>query len=133
MAPVLRDTLTNALSEVPAHLPPLEALSQAFRSAEQFLKTIRPFLKPRQKVISNTPAVQERELAKNAALIAYLAKVLERRGVQKRLAKLAAQVGMAAFSLAVDCCMENEAQTLGTQLDRAFEQLCTVTRNYKKR
>jgi AcrR family transcriptional regulator len=122
-AAVLSDALIGALAEAPAALTPLEALLRAFRSAEQFLKDNRRFIAPRQKVIASTPALQERELAKTAALIAALAEVLERRGVEGPLATLAAEVGMAAFRHAVLAWLDEESDGLDAHLDRAFAKL----------
>ena len=53
-------------------------------------------------MIDNTPALKERDLARTAARIAALTEVLKRRGVEGRLATLAAQVGMPAFRLAAE-------------------------------
>ena len=60
----LRAALTGAIAEAPETLQPLEILYWAFRSVEQILEDNRPFSVPRQHVIANTPALQERELAK---------------------------------------------------------------------
>jgi AcrR family transcriptional regulator len=130
-AAVLSDALIGALAEAPAALTPFEALLRAFRSAEQFLRDNRPFIAPRQKVIANTPALQERELAKTAALIAALAEVLKRRGVEGRLATLAAQVGMAAFSHAAASWLDEGSDGLDAHLDRAFDQLRLLSCKYQ--
>lgn len=119
----LRAALTGALAEAPGALTPLEALLWAFRSVEQLFEDNRPFSEPRQKVIANTPALHERELAKAAALIAALAEALRQRGVEGRLATLAAQAGMAAFSHAVTSWLDDASDGLAAHLDRAFDQL----------
>jgi AcrR family transcriptional regulator len=119
----LSDAVIGALAEAPATLMPLGALLRAFRSAEQFLEENRHFIAPRQKVIDNTPALQERDLAKTAALIAALAEVLKRRGVEGRLATLAAQVGVAAFRLAAESWLDDGSDGWDVHLNRAFDQL----------
>lgn len=129
---MLTDALIGALAEAPAALTPFEALLRAFRSAEQFLEDNRPFTAPRQKLIASTPALQERELAKTATLIAALAEVLKRRGVEGRLATLAAQVGMAAFSHAVDSWLDEGSDGLDAHLDRAFDQLRLLSSKYQR-
>ena len=50
----------------------------------------RPFARPRQHVIALTPALQERELAKHAALTLSLTAALEARGVDRQRTSLAA-------------------------------------------
>ena len=119
----LREMLTRAIAEIPAKLPPLEILYRAFRSVEQPLEDNRPFSLPRQQVIDHSPALQERELAKLAALAEALALALRQRGVDERLAALAAQTGMAVFHYAVTSWFADPAGGLGTHLDRAFDEL----------
>ena len=120
---VLRTALASAIVGAPATLGPLEALYRAFRSLEQLLENNRPFSYPRQQVIDRTPALQERELAKVAALTESLALALRQRGVDERLAALAARTGMAAFLHAVESWFAAPSHRLGTHLDRAFDQL----------
>ena len=120
---ILRELLTVAIAEAPVTLQPLEVLYRAFRSVEQLLEDNRPFSVPRQQVIDRTPALQERELAKVAALAEALALALRQRGVDERLAALAAQTGMATFRYAVASWFADPAGGLGTHLDRAFDEL----------
>lgn len=119
----LRELLTGAIAEAPVTLKPLEVLYQAFRSVEQPLEDNRPFSLPRQQVIDGTPALQERELAKVAALAEALALALQQRGVDERLASLAAQTGMATFRYAVASWFADPTGGLATHLDRAFDEL----------
>ena len=58
-----------------------------------------------------------------SALIAALAEVLKRRGVEGGWATLAAQVGMAAFRLAAESWLDEGSDDLGVHLNRAFDQL----------
>ncbi len=71
----------------------------AFRSVEPLLQRNRPFTEPRQKVIAETPALQERVLTKTAGLTAAL---VEARCVsaawRKARPALAAQIGMATLT-----------------------------------
>ena len=119
----LKAALTSAIAEAPETLPPLEILYQAFRSVEQILEDNRSFSVPRQQVIAETPALQERELAKEAALIEDMALVLRRRGVDERKATLAAQTGMAAFHYAVTSWFADPSRRLRAHLDTAFDEL----------
>ena len=93
----LRTALTGAIAAAPAKLPFMEILSRAFRLVVPMLEANRPFALPRQAVIASSPALQERELAKEAALAESLAVALRQRGVDERLAALAARTGMATF------------------------------------
>lgn len=119
----LKTALTGAIAEAPETLQPLEILYWAFRSVEQALEDNRPFSVPRQQVIANTPALQERELAKEAALTEDLVQALRQRSVDERLATLAAQTGWAAFHYAVVSWFADPSRPLGTYLDIAFDML----------
>ncbi|WDD37007.1 helix-turn-helix domain containing protein (plasmid) [Nostoc sp. UHCC 0926] len=123
----LRAALTGAIAEAPEALQPLEILYWAFRSVEQALEDNRPFSVPRQQVIANTPALQERELAKAAALTEDLVLALRHRGVDERLATLAAQTGMAAFHYAVASWFADPSCQLRAYLDNAFDELCRLS------
>jgi hypothetical protein len=83
----------------------------------------RPFSAPRHEVITNTPALQERELAKMAALADTLTAALKARGVAEQQAVLAARTGMAAFVYATVSWLEDPAFSLGERLDLAFREL----------
>ena len=123
----LRAALTSAIAEAPETLQPLEILYWTFRSIEQALEDNRPFSVPRQQVIADTPALQERELAKTAALTEDMVVALHQRGVDERLATLAAQMGMAAFHHAVVSWFAAPSRPLGAYLDDAFDELCRLS------
>ncbi len=123
----LRAALTGAVAEAPETLQPMEILYWAFRSVEQILEDNRPFSGPRQQVIANTPALQERELAKTAALTDNLLLALRDRGVDERVATLAAQTGMAVFHYAVVSWFADASRPLGAYLDEAFDELCRLS------
>ncbi len=95
-----REALTSAMARAAATPKPLVAMCQVFRSLEQLLEEYRLFSLPRQRVIDRTPALQERELAKIAALTETLALALRQRGVDEWLAALAARAGMTIFCYA---------------------------------
>lgn len=123
----LRAALIEALDKTPGALTPLEALLWAFRSVARLFEGNRPFSEPRRKVIAATPALQERELAKAAALVAVLAEALRRRGVDGRLATLAAQAGMAALSHAVTSWLDDPSKGLDAHIVRAFDELHSLS------
>ena len=93
-----RVALAEGVMAAPQDLEAMEALLWAFRSVEPLLQRNRAVSEPRQRVIAQTPALQERVLTKTAALTEALAEALRRRGVEDSRAALAAQVGMALFS-----------------------------------
>lgn len=118
-----RDALTDGVTAAPADFRPMGALLFAFRSVEQMLRDNLPFSVPRQAVIAQSPALQERVLTKTAGLTSALAAALRRRGVEDGLATLAAQVGMAAFSYAVGAWFNDPTRGLDAHLTRAFDEL----------
>src|SRR3954469_6272082 len=93
----LRAALTQYVGEAPEELLPIEVLLHAFRRAATILEENRPFSEPRLALIAATPTLRERDLAKGAAMAATIADGLRRRGVDDRLADLAAHSGWAAF------------------------------------
>lgn len=126
----LRAALTEAVCDAPDGLSPLEMLLHAARKARPLLEENRPFAEPRLAVIAATPALRERELAKAASLTEAVAEALRRRGVENRLAVLAAQTGWAAFHQAVGAWVDDPAQDLDTHLSRAFDDLRALSQPY---
>jgi AcrR family transcriptional regulator len=118
-----RAALGDAVLAAPKDLSPMGALLCAFRSVEPVLEANRPFTEPRQAVIAQTPALQERVLTKTAGLIDALSAALRRRGVEAGAAMLAAQVGMAAFGYAANAWFEDPAPGLAAHLTHAFATL----------
>ena len=129
----LREWLTGVIAQAPVTLPPLEILYRAFCSVEQPIEDNRPFSVPRQQVIDRTPALQERELAKVAALAEALALALRQRGVDESLAALAAQTGMATFRYAIASWFVDPTGGLGAHLDRAFDELDGLASSFSTR
>jgi AcrR family transcriptional regulator len=120
---VLVNALTASIADAPAGLGPLDTLFRAFRSVTPLLEDNRPFAKPRQEVISTTPALQERELAKLEALSDALALAMKGRGVCELQATLAARTGLAAFAHATVSWLENEEPSLTERLNLAEQAL----------
>ena len=111
------------MADAPDGLGPLDVLDRAFRSVLPLLEANRPFSKPRHDVISSTPALHERELAKTAALAVALAADLQARGVPELQAVLAARTGMAMFAQAVVAWFDDPARGLAEHLDLACRAL----------
>ncbi len=129
----LREALTGAIAKAPAKLKPLEILHWTFHSVEKLLEANRPFALPRQQVIDRTPALQERELAKEAILAEALALALRQRGVEEPLAALAARAGMAPFRYAVAPWFADPAGGLAVHLERAFDALDGLASSFSAR
>ncbi|GAB3149676.1 hypothetical protein GCM10027161_47830 [Microbispora hainanensis] len=118
----LRAALTQSVADAPADLQPLETLLRAFRKAEGILEGNRPFAEPRLRVIAETPALRERDLAKAASISEALAEALRRR-VPERLAGLASQTGWAAFHHAMQAWIDDPSRSLYAHLLQAFDDL----------
>jgi AcrR family transcriptional regulator len=117
------DTLTSAVVSAPQELGPLEALLHAFPSVEPLFIQNRPFTAPRQRIIADHPALQERAQTKVRAVTSALTAAFRQRGVPDRTASLAAQVGMAAFGHAVAAWFESNSTDLGAHVEQAFKEL----------
>jgi len=122
-AATLRAALTASVAGVPEGVGPFDTLLHAFRSVLPLLEENRAFSQPRHEVISATPALHEREMAKLAALADALAAALQARGVADLRAALAARTGMAAFAQATLAWLDDPGQGLGERLDLAFREL----------
>ena len=119
----VRAALTASIADAPAGLGPLDTLFRAFRSFQPTLEDNWSYSKPRHEVIAATPALQEREVAKTAALADALAAALKARGVADLRAVLAARAGMAAFVHATLSWLDDPEVGLGERIDLAFREL----------
>lgn len=125
---VLVGALTASIVDAPAELEPLDTLFRAFRSVTTLLEDNRSFSKPRQEVISATPALHERELSKLEALSEALALALQGRGVPALPAALAARTGMASFAHATLAWLEDGEPGLSHHLELAERTLRSMFR-----
>lgn len=124
-----RADLRNGLATAPDG-PPLLMLFHAYRASFALLEGNRPFAEPRLHVIGTTPALQEREAVKLASVNRTLAEALVARGVDAPLARLAVEVGMAAFGQATKRWVsEPPPGDLDAHLRRAFADLKGLTGN----
>ena len=119
----LRDDLTKSVAEAPEGLAPLEILLRAFRKAGRIMERNLPFAEPRRDLIAATPTLRERNLAKAATLAEALAEALRQRGVEDRLARLAAHAGWATFHHATQAWISDPSRSLDDYLDEAFADL----------
>lgn len=122
-AAVLQAALAARIADAPQDLAPLDVLFFAIRSLVPLMEANRPVSEPRQAVIAATPALAERELTKHATLALALADALVLRGVEVKLAQLAGQTAMAAFSQATAAWLENPAGGLAEQVEAGYREL----------
>ena len=120
---ILRSALTAAIDDAPADVGPLDMLLFAISSVLPLLEANRPYSTPRQQIISVTPALQERELAKLAVLTDALAAGLQARGVAELAAALVARVGMTVFAHVTLAWLDDPEPGLSERLDRAWSEL----------
>lgn len=132
-AAAMRELMTGALANTPASLTPFATLKRAFSAAEPLLGANRPYAAARQRIIAQTPALRERELAKRALLASTLAETLALRGLEPRLAALAAEAGMAAFEHAFAAWINHPDLSLDTHLEEAFDHLSEFSTGWRGR
>jgi len=122
-----RAALNDAVLAAPQELNPIGTLLFAFRAVRKTIEDNRALSEPRQHVIAQTPALQERVLTKTANLTTGLAGALRGRGIDDAVAALAAQVGMAAFGYAATAWFHDPAPGLDAHLTRAFDALHSLS------
>ncbi|MEV7393185.1 TetR family transcriptional regulator [Streptomyces monashensis] len=123
----LRDLLVQAVAAVPHGTKPLPTLRAAFHESVPLFERNRPITEPGARLVAETPALQERSLAKRAMLVTALTDALRARGVDARTAPLCAQVGMDTFAIATHRWMQDPSVPLHDQLDQAFRELRLAT------
>lgn len=96
--------LADAIAAAPATAGPLEAIAHALDAAgrEVFTSARREFIARRRAVIAANPELQEREALKNLALIASMTDALRQRGVPDLTARVAAELGALASTIAFE-------------------------------
>jgi AcrR family transcriptional regulator len=126
-AHLLRDDMVAALESLPASTPPIDAVRFGIeRFSEHF--TERDFSRRRQAIIDANPVLRERELIKLASYASDLNAALVRRGVPETTARLAADVGIAAFRIAWERWLhEADQRTIHDYLREAFDQLKSLS------
>jgi AcrR family transcriptional regulator len=87
----------GALEAAPPELPTIEDVRVAVEAGSRMMHGRRALARERERVVAAHPDLQERGLIKRATLTAALAQGLERRGVPKSAASLAADMGLTAF------------------------------------
>ena len=119
----LNEALIPALADVPADMPPPAAVLQAFRRMVAALEDNRALAEARHRVIAATPALRERQLAKETAMSIVVADALRARGLPKGRATLLAQVCTAALTHAVHRWVTDPSGDLDALIVQAFADL----------
>jgi AcrR family transcriptional regulator len=96
----LHDVMVGAIAAAPDATSPLGLVIAAYVAAVPLFVKGRPVAVRRAEVIAVTPALQERAHAKTAALGEAIVAALQERGIPEPTARLATQVGAAAFQRA---------------------------------
>ncbi|NTY62392.1 TetR family transcriptional regulator [Mycolicibacterium sphagni] len=121
----LLEQLTKGVVEAPDSSP-LEAASAALQAGMAFLDGRREASRLRQAVIDANPALQERELAKRAAMAAALVEGLVQRGVAETTARLTAETAAAVFGLAFEQWLAADEHDLAYFVRAAIAELRAV-------
>lgn len=119
----LRTTLTDAVIAAPGDATPLDVLRRAFAAAVPLFVAGRAVATERAPIIAATPALLERAAAKTASLVDALGSALTDRGLTEPTARMAAQVGMAAFERASSVWDGASGASLQRLIDAAFEEV----------
>jgi len=122
----LRQALEDSVLAAPSDLAPIQVLLRAFLASAHVLEQSRETGIARLKLIAVTPALQERDLAKGAALTAFLSSALERRGEQPAVANLAAAIGWTTFHEAASNWIDDDRISLTEHLQSAFSSLADL-------
>lgn len=117
--------LAAAIEAAPAGTGALATLLAAFATLPEIVRP-REFLQERSAVIAANPPLQERELIKLASISGAVTTALRRRGVDRRTARLATDIGMAVLRLTTDRCMADEHADFGQVLSASVAELVAV-------
>jgi AcrR family transcriptional regulator len=118
----------DGMAATPEQAAPLAMVDAALSAAaELFPEERRGYSRRRQLVISENPALQERELLKLAALAGSIAAALRARGVPRSTARLAAESGVTVFGVTFDKWLtEGEERPFLAIKDEVLSELVTM-------
>jgi AcrR family transcriptional regulator len=127
-AGALKDLIVDTVAKAPDTLTPIDAAAAGIEAAGAYLQDGREFSRQRQMIIDASAELQERELIKLASLASALADALRRRGVRDPGASLAAQAGIAVFTIAFERWVsEADQHDLPLLIRESLEELKAVT------
>src|ERR1700726_1839419 len=101
---MLAERLVSAVAGAPDSTPPLDTIAAALKEVGALIQESRgrDFARARRTIIAANAELQERELIKLASWADTLAGALGERGVDDRVATLAAETGNVVFHVAFD-------------------------------
>ncbi|HEY9290918.1 MAG TPA: TetR family transcriptional regulator [Microlunatus sp.] len=123
----LRDALVASVQAEPQGTTPVDALRRAFLASAHILEANKDDGVTRLQIISRTPALSERDLAKGATMAAALADTLHDRGEQRDAANLIAAVGWATFHHAATQWIATPSANLRHLIASAFDLLTSLS------
>jgi AcrR family transcriptional regulator len=119
----LRAAMVGAIADAPPATAPLDLVAAAYRAAVPLFEEGRPVAIRRAALIAASPALQERAHAKSAALADALVAALVERGTPEPAARLATQVGAAAFQRAATEWYADPSRDLAALLRSAVDEV----------
>jgi AcrR family transcriptional regulator len=122
----MRAALIAEIAGAPANLGPLDTLFRAFKVLAPEFERNRSLMKPRFRIISTSPPLQEREGAKQSQLADALATALQKRGASRLRAALAAQAAVAGLTQSTLAWLEDPSIGHAERLDLIAEELKTL-------
>jgi AcrR family transcriptional regulator len=127
-AGALEDLLVRAVAEAPEGLAPIEAAAAGIEAIGAAIQEGGELPRQRQKIITASAELRERELIKLASLASALAEALRRRGVNEPAASLAAEAAIAVFRIGFERWLsESSGQDLSRVMRESLDELRAVT------
>ena len=124
----LRTLLASTVAEAPEPSAPMDAVAMALEAGAAPFGEDREHARERYRVISATPALQERELMKFSELAIAVAAALRGRGVAEPAATLIAETGILAFKVAFERWVRgDEEPDLARMIRRTLDELRHAT------
>lgn len=124
----LGQQLSDAVDSAPSSLSPIDAVARAILSTADYFEERKHEARKRQAVVAENAELQERERIKLASLASALADGLRRRGAGEPAARLAADMGMSVFRIALGRWIhEPHDRTLAAIMRESFDQLKLVS------
>jgi AcrR family transcriptional regulator len=127
-ADALRKLMISTVAQAPGSLAPIAAAAAGLEAAGALIQEGGELPRQRQAIIDASSELQERELVKLAMLASALTDALRLRGVEDRVASLAAEAAIAVFKIAfVRWINANDQRDLPRGIRESFDELKTLT------
>ncbi|HEY4824496.1 MAG TPA: helix-turn-helix domain-containing protein [Solirubrobacteraceae bacterium] len=127
-ADALRKLMISTVAQAPGSLAPIDAAAAGLEAAGALIQEGGELPRQRQAIIDASSELQERELVKLATLASALTDALRLRGVEDRVASLAAEAAIAVFKIAfVRWINANDQRDLPRGIRESFDELKTLT------